>query len=241
MPVSLIELVAGLVITAAGAVVQGTIGLGFAVVSVPLLSLINPIMAPVPQLLLAAPLSMSMAWRERSDIHARGAVFLMLGRIPGALLGLALLAVATQTTLDIGIALSVLVAVMILGAGLTVARNPATEFGTGIIAGTMGMVASIGGPAAALLFKDERGPVVRATLAAFFSFGLVITIIGRVLAGRITGDDVTIALLLSPGMVAGYLASSRLKSRIDAGAVRPAILVIASLAAIGLLIRAMWG
>ena len=55
MPVSVAELVIALVITAAGAFVQGTIGVGFGIVSVPLLSLINPVLAPVPQLLLVSP------------------------------------------------------------------------------------------------------------------------------------------------------------------------------------------
>jgi hypothetical protein len=105
----------------------------------------------------------------------------------------------------------------------------------------MGMVASMGGPPAALLFKDERGPTVRSTLALFFSFGLVVTLIARVFAGRITSDDLVLGALLFPGLVVGYVASSRLRGRVDAMALRPAILTISSLAAIGLLVRAMVG
>ena len=84
----------------------------------------------------------------------------------------------------------VMVAVAILGTGASVPRRPVSEFGTGIIAGTMGMVASMGGPPAALLFKDEKGPTIRASLSMFFSGGLLITAIVRLFAGRITWDDV---------------------------------------------------
>ncbi len=78
MPVNAIELAAALVVTAVGAVVQGTIGIGFGVLSVPILSLVNPVLAPVPQLLLAVPLATSMAWRERSHIESRGARALLI-------------------------------------------------------------------------------------------------------------------------------------------------------------------
>ena len=241
MPVSPIELLLALAIIAFGALVQGLIGVGLGIFTVPALSLIDPVMAPVPTLLLAVPLAISMAWRERAHIDFKGVGWLLLGRPPGALLGLALLAVATGRTLDIAIAVSVLVAVAILSTGIKVPRNGATEFGTGVIAGIMGMVASMGGPPAALLFKDETGPTIRSTLAAFFSFGLIITVLARLLAGRITGDDLLIAVLLLPGLAAGYVASSRLRGRVDAMAFRPAILIISSIAAGGLLIRALVG
>lgn len=238
MPISPFELAIALVITALGAIVQGTIGIGFAVLSVPILSLVNPVLAPVPQLLLAIPLAMSMTWRERSHIDARGVVWMLSGRIPGAVVGLGLLGFATQRTLDIGIAASVLVAVVIIGAGLTVPRNPLSDFLTGIIAGMMGMVASMGGPPAALLFKDGKGPTVRSSLALFFSVGLVITLILRSVTGKITGDDVLLAVLLFPGLLTGYMISSRLRHRLDGSRLRPAILGISTIAAAGLLIRA---
>ncbi len=238
LPVSPFELVIALVVTALGAIVQGTIGVGFGMLSVPILSLVNPLLAPVPQLLLAAPLAMSMSWRERSHADVKGAAWMLSGRIPGALVGLWVLGLAAQRSIDVGIALSVIVAVLILGTGVTLNRNAPTEFGTGVIAGIMGMVASMGGPPAALLFKDAEGPRVRASLALFFSGGLTVTVLFRVLGGRITGDDLLLAVLLFPGLVTGYVISSRLRHRFDGAAIRPAILTVSMLAAIGLLIRA---
>ncbi len=238
MPISLTQLTIALGVTLAGALIQGTVGLGFAVVSVPILSLVNPVLAPVPQLLLAAPLAFAMTWRERTAIDSRGVAWLLVGRVPGALIGLWILGLAAQRSIDIGIAVSVLVAVTILGTGLSVPRNPGSEVGTGVVAGITGMVASMAGPPAALLFKDSDGPTVRASLSLFFSGGLIVTLLFRIFAHRITGDDVLIAVLLLPGMIAGYLLSSRLRSRIDGRTVLPAILGVSTLAAVGLLIRA---
>lgn len=241
MPVTIPELAIALVVVAVGALIQGSIGIGLGILTVPILSLIDPVMAPVPTLLLAIPLAISMAWRERTDVHSRSVIWLLLGRFPGAILGLGLLALATQRTLDILIASSVLVAVSILSLGVKMPRNAVTELFTGVTAGIMGMVASMGGPPAALLFKDERGPTVRATLALFFSFGLVVTLIARIVAGEITNDDVVLGALLFPGLAVGYVMSSRLRGRVDAMALRPAILAVSSLAAVGLLIRAIIG
>jgi hypothetical protein len=238
MPISPLELTIALAVTLFGALIQGTIGLGFAVVSVPILSLVNPILAPVPQLLLAAPLTFAMTWRERTAIDSRGVAWLLVGRIPGAFIGLWVLGLAAQRSIDIGIAVSVLVAVAILGTGASVPRVPATEFGTGVAAGITGMVASMGGPPAALLFKDSDGPTVRASLSLFFSGGLMVTLLFRVVADRITGDDVVIAALLFPGLIAGYLLSSRLRYRLDGRSIKPAILTVSTLAAAGLLVRA---
>lgn len=239
MPVSLPELVVALVVTALGAIVQGTIGVGFGMLSVPILSLVNPVLAPVPQLLLAAPLALSMTWRERSHADAKGAAWMFAGRVPGALLGLWVLGLAAQRSIDIGIAMSVIVAVVILGTGVTVRRRASTEFGTGVIAGVMGMVASMGGPPAAMLFKDDEGPTVRASLALFFAGGLTVTVIFRILAGRITADDLLLAVMLLPGLLTGYVISSRLRHRFDGRSIRPAILTVSMLAAVGLLIRAL--
>lgn len=241
MPVSPYELAIALVVTAIGAAVQGTIGIGFAVVSVPILSLVNPLLAPVPQLLMAMPLTLSMAWRERSHIERRGVTWLLTGRFPGALIGIALLSIATQRTLDIGIALSVLIAVGILGSGLKVPRHRATEFGTGVISGVMGMVASMGGPPAALLFKDSKGSTIRATLALFFTFGLSITLVTRIATGRVTSDDLILSLLLLPGLAVGYAASSRLRYRVEGAMVKRSILVVSTIAAAGLILRALTG
>jgi uncharacterized membrane protein YfcA len=99
----------------------------------------------------------------------------------------------------------------------------------------------MGGPPAALLFKDSHGATVRASLALFFSGGLAVTVLFRILAGRITSDDLLLAALMLPGLVAGYLLSSRLRHRFDGDAIRPAILSVSMLAAAGLLIRAFAG
>jgi uncharacterized membrane protein YfcA len=232
-------LITALVVTFAAAAIQGVVGMGFAMVSVPILALIHPSLAPVPQLLITLPLTVAMAWRERRHIGLSGIGWIIGGRIPGAIIGIGLLAVATQQTLDIAIALVVLGAVAIIASGFHVKRTRLSEFGAGLASGVSGFIASIGGPPLALLYTRDDGPTVRSNLAAIFTLGLTITISARFVSGNIAFTDVRVAVILFPALVAGYFVSFRFKNRVSQGAVRNAIRVLSLFGAVGLIIRAV--
>ena len=114
LPVTLPVFSIAFVVTAAAATLQSTVGFGFAVASVPLLRLIDPQLAPVPQLLMIVPLAVSMAIRERASMDIQGIRWVLLGRVIGALAGWALLAIATDLVLDLSLAFIVLMAVFAL-------------------------------------------------------------------------------------------------------------------------------
>jgi hypothetical protein len=232
-------LIAALIVTFIAAAIQGVVGMGFAMISVPILALIHPSLAPVPQLLITLPLTVVMAWRERRHIQLSGVGWIIGGRIPGAVIGVGLITVATQQTLDIAIALIVLGAVAIIASGFHVKRTPLSEFGTGLASGVSGFVASIGGPPLALLYTGDDGPTVRSNLAAIFTIGIVITISARTLTGNITLSDIRVATVLFPALVAGFLMSYRFKNRVSQTAVRNAILLLSLFGAIGLIIRVL--
>ncbi len=231
--------VLALVVTAGAATIQGTVGIGFAMVSVPILSLIDTGLAPVPQLLVVLPLTLSMALRERSSIDLHGFWWIIAGRVPGAIIGIALLAVATQRTLDVFIGAVVLAAVVVLATGVHVRRTRGTKFATGVASGTTGIVASIGGPASALLYSSAEARTIRPTIAAVFTIGISMSIAFRAVSGNVEAHDLVVAAVLFPAVVAGYLVSSAIKDRIPTARVRTAILVISAAAGIGLILRAL--
>ena len=239
LPVSHWALVAGLVITCAAATLQSTIGFGFAILSVPVLSLIDPRMAPVPQLLLIVPLTAGMLIREWHSLDLGGVGWVIFGRVLGAGLGVALLMVADQLILDLSIAAIVLSAVGALTFVKTIPRNRVTETIAGTISGTGALVSSIGGPPLALLYRDAGGSTLRSSLAAIFAIGLVITISARVSGGLITLDDVIIALCLVPSVGLGLFFSKFLIGRVEGAPLRLGIIIVASLAAVGLTVRAL--
>jgi hypothetical protein len=227
-----------LFVTFVAAALQGVVGMGFAMLSVPVLSLIDPRLAPVPQLLITMPLTISMAWRERHHLELAGVGWIIAGRVPGALIGVALLAVVVGRTLDLAIAALVLLAVGIIASGKHVERSPGVEFGAGVMSGISGLVASIGGPPLALLYTDADGPTVRSTLAAVFTVGLTITLVARTVTGNISSQDVVIAAVLFPALLLGYLISGRLKGRVNQAQIRMGLLILSTVGAIGLIVRA---
>ncbi len=235
----LVAWILAFVVVFAAAAVQGVVGIGFAMMSVPLLALIDPRLAPVPVIVLALPLTVTMAWRERGHVEPRQIGWILVGRIPGALLGVALLAVVTQRSLDLALAVIVLAAVAIIGTGYVVARNPFTEFGAGTFSGVTGLVAGMGGPPMALLYAGERGPVARSNLAVVFTVGLAVSLTARALSGNIAWSDVGLAAVLFPSLLAGYVLSGRVKGRVDRQQLRYGILIVSTIGAAGLLIRAL--
>lgn len=110
--------IAALVVTYFAATVQGIVGLGSAMVSVPILAFIGPSFAPVPQLLMTLPLTMVMAWRERSHQSLEEVGWVLTGRLPAAVVRVVLLAIATRAILQMTIAVLVLMAVVIIATGV---------------------------------------------------------------------------------------------------------------------------
>ena len=239
LEIPLLHLAAGLLVTLLAAFVQGVIGLGFAIFSVPILSLIDPRLAPVPQLFLSVALTFSMAYRERHAIQWRTLGWVLIGRIPGAFLGAWLLTIATARVLDLIIGGSVLAGVAVFSTHIRVRRNRFTEVVAGVASGAGGTISSIGGPPLALLYRDEKGETIRANLATIFAIGLVTSIGGRVWADRILGVEMLLAAAMLPALFAGLVLSGRYMHAIQGKALRISVLGVSAIAALALLLRAL--
>jgi uncharacterized protein len=231
-------LVGALAIVFLGAALQGSVGFGFAVLSVPILTLLNPEFVPVAPQIIALPMSIAALVRERSRIDTSGVGWIVAGRIPGALLAAAVLMVVVGRTLDLLIGSIVLVAVLILASGLHVPLNRRTRFAAGLFSGFSGTASGIGGPPIALLYRTQHGPTVRSTLGTIFTIGIAINLVVLTLTGILDRDDVVTALILAPAAVLGFAGSSLLHRRVEGRLLRNGILVVATIAAVGLLTRA---
>ena len=178
------------------AAMHSTVGFGFSLLSVPLLSLLNPLFAPVPQLLVVWPLTLAIVWRERHAVEVRSTLWIFAGRIPGAVIGVALLKLLSNAALDVLMSLMVIVGVALVVSTGSFRRTPPREFVAGVASGTMAMVSAIGGPPIALLYRNDEGPTVRANLGLVFAIGLTITITVRAAAG-----EVEVVLIVDPHVV----------------------------------------
>ena len=212
-----------------GAVIQGSIGFGFALVAVPTFTLLRPEAVPSTLLLIAVPMTLTMAWREHSSIDVSGLVFSSVGRVIGTLAGLALLAMVPADSLAVLVGCMIVIAVV-----LSLFAAPAeVAWGTGLAAGfasgVMSTTAAIGGAPMALAYQGRPGTELRSTLSASFVLGTLMSLAALAAAGRVDGGHVVFALQMAPAMLAGLLISRYLRPWLDARWLRPAVLCFAGI------------
>jgi uncharacterized protein len=234
-------LIAALVVTVAAATLQGTIGFGFSVLSVPILTLLYPGLTPIPQLIMVAPLTIYMALRERSSMDLKGAGWIVAGRFPGAVIGALLLASVSRRALDGLIAGVVFIGVIALAAGLSIKLTRVNKFVAGVVSGISGTTSAIGGPPLALLYHGEAGATLRSSLAAIFTIGVTINLTTLAIARQIHRQDLITALLLLPAVALGLFLSRYLSGRVEGPALRRGILIVSALASIGLAVKTVVG
>lgn len=234
-------LVGAMLIVFLGAALQGSVGFGFAVLAAPILTLLDPGFVPVAPQILALPMSVAAVLRERAGLDSSGVGWIILGRVPGSLAAAAVLAFAVGKALDFLIGSIVLVAVLVLASGMHVPLNRWTRFAAGLFSGFSGTASAIGGPPIALLYRGQTGPTVRSTLGTIFAIGIVINLVVLTATGILDRDDLMTALILAPAAVFGFAGSSLLHRRVDGRLLKNGILVVAAVAAVGLLLRAGLG
>ena len=206
-------------------------------VSVPLLALIEPRLVPGSALFSSLALTGLMLARERRDVDLFGIKWGIAGRIGGTLIASYLLASlpTEETSLIIGVL--VLLGVILSVSGLSVTRTTGTLIGAGVLSGVMGTLSSVGGPPMALLYQDAKGPKIRATLAGFFILGTNISLLALILVGKFGWPEFITSLTLVPGVLLGYLLSGQVKTWLDKGYMRPAILAVCAASAFVVIVK----
>lgn len=222
---------------AAGATVQGSIGFGLNVVAAPLLVLIDTRLVPGPALVAAFVLSVLIGARDRGGIDRAGTGWILLGRLPGTVVGAYTVAALSSEGLAIALASAVLVAVGLSAAGWKMRRTVPMLAGTGVVSGLMGTVSSVGGPPVAMLYQDARGQQLRGTLSAIFAVGALMSVGFLAVAGRFGSEELVISATLVPGVVAGFLGSRWTARVVDRRSVRPAVLGMAAGSAVAAILR----
>lgn len=233
-------LLAGLVV-ALGALVQGSVGFGLALVAAPLLALLDPALVPVPLIALVTVHALLVLRRERGDTDWRGVGWALLGRLPGVALGAYAVAALPARPFAALVALTVLLAAVLSAVRWRPRPTAPALVVAGVVSGVGGTATAIGGPPVALLYQDAGGPRVRATLAAYFGAGAVLSLAALAAAGQVTRDAMVASLVLAPFMVVGFLLSGPARRYLDAGRTRAAVIGISGAAALVLLGTAIAG
>jgi len=150
-----------------------------------------------------------------------------------------LVAVANQRLMDLLIGVSVVGGVACIVARGGVARTRGVDATAGVLSGAAGYVSGIGGPMLALLYHGAPGPTIRATLAALFALGIVLTLGTRAALGQVSASDLQVGAALLLPVLVGTWASRFLHSRAEGGPLRRVTLLLSAAAGLGLLWRAL--
>jgi len=228
------------VVVAAAACVQGSVGFGFALMSAPVLVLLSPELVPGPVLVASTVLSLAAALREHGSIDRRGVSLLLIGRLPGAIAGASLLRWLPPAATGVVFGALVLLGVLLSALGLHVARTPRTLVAIGALSGVMGTTTAAGGPPIALIYQDTEGPALRATLNAYFACGCMLSIAVLALSGQFGLRDLVSGAWMLPSVWLGFACSKRLHGVLDRGFTRAAVLLIAGGCAAAVVVKALW-
>ncbi len=233
-------LVIALVIVGASTV-QGVVGFGSNLLAVPVVALIVPAALPGAMVIPGVPMAVAMATTERDHIDWRGSRYLLLGRLPGTAVGVAVVAAVSTDTLAV-----IIGAVVIAAVGLSVVAShlhpgitPTSATLTGVATGVTGTAAAIDGPPLALLYQNDPPPVFRSTLATQFALGTAFTITGLLIGGELHGWQVLLGLSLVPSYFAGLALSFVVRPRLAGRDLRGVILTVAALTGVAAIVRAL--
>ena len=214
---SVIGLICAIFLLAGG--VQGVTGFGGALVAIPLLSLVMDVKQAVPlSILNGLVTTTTMAYTLRRQLDWRKILPMLIGSLPGTLLGTLLLKQADTAQISRLLGL-VLVAVSLFN--LSFAPRPVNPsrfwalvsgFFSGVITATVGA----GGPPVIIYatLHDWSKDEIRATLTGFFVINGYVTAAFHTASGIITPHTLQLFALTCGCVLLGTMTGSRISTRI---------------------------
>ncbi|MEK0098484.1 sulfite exporter TauE/SafE family protein [Streptomyces sp. NPDC056002] len=233
------QILAALAVTVAvAAFVQGSSGLGFALIVAPVAGILDPGLVPVFVLASMIPLNLYVAWRERSSLDLRGAGWITGARLAATPAGLGVLWLIPERGLGLFVGGATVLAAV---ASLTVpAFTPgrAAYIGAGAVTGLTETATGVGGPPLALVYQHRPPAELRSTVAACFLIGEVASLALLFATGKAEVTELGQAVALLPAIAAGAWLSRLVHHRLDARRMRLFVLVFALVSGLVLMLRA---
>lgn len=227
-------------ITFIASFVQGSVGVGFALILAPVYGMLMPELIPASIMLLMTPLNIYVAAREREAIDTKGIFWILAGRAVGAFLGVAILLVISASELSILIGASTIGAVLLSFAAPSFTPGVKSFVAAGLVTGVTETSTGIGGPPLVLVYQHASAPTLRATLAVCFLVGQLISLVILIIGGMITKNVALCCLALLPSMALGAFCSRRVHHKIKGKGLRLGVMLFALVAGVVILLRGLF-
>ena len=232
-----VSVLAAVATMALGSALQAAVGVGLALLVVPLLALIDTAYVPGPMLLAGTVLAAMTAWRERHALDRAGLRLSLAGLLVGTIIGAIALKALQGPALPKTFGVLVLLAVLVSVLGPAVRATAASLSVAGCAAGLMGTMVGIHGPPIALVFQNEEPAVARAMLGAFFTAAYLCAVAALVAVGLFGRGELARAAILLPGVGSGLIAAPYIAPYVNRRLLKWTILAVSTVSALTLLAR----
>ncbi|MFV1981811.1 MAG: TSUP family transporter [Rhodothermia bacterium] len=232
-----IDLLAISAVMMAGAILQGSVGLGLGLVAAPFLLMIDPALIPGPLMANAFVLVLAMTIRERRAVDITSVSWAVAGAALGSGAAVILLKLIPFEAFTLLFGLVLLAGVGLSAMKWTGLPSRGLIFAAGAVSGLMGTTTSIGGPPLALVFQNSKGEHLRATMSVYFVAASLLALGGLAIAGRFGVAEMKLAAYLLPGMLAGLYVSNYTRHHFRPEYVRRVVLILSTIAAAVILLR----
>lgn len=210
-----------------------------AILAAPVIVATKPEWVPVVLSATALILSLINIYDLRKYIEFSSLRIAFITRIPGTFVGAALLSQLSLSSLQLLVAATVLLAVILSLIGKQFHYTPTRLAMASFVSGITGTSTSIGGPPMALVMQHGDPKHIRANLALYFGYSCIISLISYALIDRLSLTLIWVSLSFAPVCIAGFILGKRWRGQLDAKRFRPALLFICGVAGLFTLVRAL--
>lgn len=214
---------------------RGVTGFGFALAAVPLFSLVIPpldaVLLALLLQILAAPLDLMRMRRGRAapdlwPLCVGAMIFTPVGALLASSLSVDLLRLMIAVTVCLGLGA--------LLSGVQIRSGPGPALATGVVAGLMGGLAAMPGPAAVTYFlgSGREKAETRAALLVFFAFAACLALLTLAVTSEVLSTRAVLrAGSLWPVMLLGTWLGTRIFDRLGDGQYRRAAIAVLAFSA----------
>jgi len=234
-----IEILIANVIVGFAGFVQTTTGIGFAMIAVPMLVLIDLSYAPGPSLFVMLFLSIAMVAGAWMDVDRQGFATLLPGLLIGTVAGSLVLSMLSATAFGLVFGFIILGALALGRIGFAPRQSPVVNASGGFVSGLMGTVSGIHGPPLAVVYQRAEPATTRATIAFVLVIASVLSLITLNSTGFFGREEALSGLSLVPGLAVGFALAVSGRRFIANSVARNAMLAIAAISAITLIAKSV--
>lgn len=223
------------------AFVQASLGIGFAMLAVPLLVLINVAYAPAPVLFVMLFLALGMTVTLWESIDWAGFQVLFPGLIIGTVLGGMVIGSLDSTYFGLVFGILLLTALAATQSKTLLPRvdSSAGRLIGGFFSGLMGTITGVHGAALAVVYRSVDHATAVATIAFVFVIASLLSLLSLYWQGLFGLHSVYLGSTLLPGLILGYLIHWQWRKKIPEALLRNGMLVVAALSGLTLIIRSV--